>query len=143
MAPLIGTHFLTAVSTPGESDPPSFNVLSLCNMTNEHIIWKQNIVLQIFLHKNQIFFQSLMRNRDKLGLVLNPRDGLEERDGVILFDITNTSYNYIKLINTTLNLIIPMREVIFSWHVARENLTEGSLSHRSQFLKEHWKLQMV
>ena len=122
-------------------------------MTNEHIIWKQNIVLQIFLHKNQIFFQSLMRNRDKLGLVLNPRDGLEERDGkpsfvsfsnnVILLDITNTSYNYIKLINTTLNLIIPMREVIFSWPVARENLTEGSLSHRSQFLKEHWKLQMV
>ena len=45
--------------------------------------------------------------------MLNPRDGLEERDDIfslfsfsnnaILLDITNTSYNYIKLINTTLN----------------------------------------
>ena len=79
--------------------------------------------------------------------MLNPRDGLEERDdifsffsftnNVILLDITNTSYNYIKLINTTLSLMIPMGGVKFSWPVARENLTEGSLSHGSQFLTEH------
>ena len=116
-------------------------------MTNELIIWKQNIVLWIFIHKNQLFLQPLTRNRDKLGLVLNPRDGLEERDdifsffsfsnNVILLDITNTSYNYIKLINTTLSLMIPMGGVKFSWPVARENLTEGSLSHGSQFLTEH------
>ena len=54
-------------------------------MTNELIIWKQNIVSYIFLHKNQVFFQSLSRNRDKLGLVLNPRDGLEERDDIFIF----------------------------------------------------------
>ena len=79
--------------------------------------------------------------------MLNPRDGLEERDeifsffsfsnNVILLDITNTSYNYIKLINTTLSLMIPMGGVKFSWPVARENLTEGSLSQGSQFLTEH------
>ena len=81
--------------------------------------------------------------------MLNPRDGLEERDDIfsffpfsnnvilILLDITNTSYNYIKLINTTLSLMIPMGGVKFSWPVARENLTEGSLSHGSQFLTEH------
>ena len=97
-----------------------------------------------FLHKNQLFFQPLTRNRDNLGLVLNPRDGLEERDdifsffsfsnNVILLDITNTSYNYIKLIITTLSLMIPNKGgVKFSWPVARENLTEGSLSHGSQF----------
>ena len=69
--------------------------------------------------------------------MLNPRDGLEERDdifsffsfsnNVILLDITNTSYNYIKLINTstTLSLMIPIGGVKFSWPVARENLTEG------------------
>ena len=116
-------------------------------MTNELIIWEQNIVLSIFLHKNQLFFHPLTRNRDKLGLVLNPRDGLEERDdifsffsfsnNVILLDITNTSYSYIKLINTTLSLMIPMGGVKFSWPVVRENLTEGSLSHGSQFLTEH------
>ena len=83
----------------------------------------------------------MTRNRDKLGLVLNPRDGLEERDdtrydmrgifsffsfsnNVILLDITNTSYDYIKLINTPLSLMIPMGGVKFSWPVARENLTE-------------------
>ena len=78
--------------------------------------------------------------------MLNPRDGLEERDdifsffsfsnNVILLNITNTSYNYIKLINTTLSLMIPMGGVKFSWPVARENLIEGSLSHGSQFLTE-------
>ena len=78
--------------------------------------------------------------------MLNPRDGLEERDdifsffsfsnNVILHDITNTSYNYIKLINSTLSLMIPMGGVKFSWPVAHENLTEGSLSHGSQFLTE-------
>ena len=56
-------------------------------------------------------------------LVLNPRDGLEERgdifsffsfsNNVILLAITNTSYDYIKLIYTTLSLIIPMGGVIF------------------------------
>ena len=75
--------------------------------------------------------------------MLNPRDGLEERDdifgffsfsnNVILLDITNTSYNYTKLINTTLSLMIPNGGgeggVKFSWPVARENLTEGSISH--------------
>ena len=86
-----------------------------------------------------------------LGLVLNPRDGLEERDDIYiffsfsnnvkLFDITNTTYNYIKLINTTLSLMIPMGEVKFSWPVARENLTEGSLSHESQFFTEHLYFQ--
>ena len=79
--------------------------------------------------------------------MLNPRDGLEERDGifsffslsnnVILLDITNTFYNYIKLINTTRILMISTGGVKFSWPVACENLTEGSLSHGSQFLTEH------
>ena len=79
--------------------------------------------------------------------MLNPRDGLEERDDIfssffvsnnaILLDITNICYNYIKLINTTLSLMIPMGGVKFSWPVARENLTEGSFSHGSHFLTEH------
>ena len=106
-------------------------------MTNELIFWKRTVVLCIFLHKNQLFFRSLTRNRDKLGLVLNPRDGLEERDpmiylvfflsnNVILLDITNTSYNYIKLVNTTLSLMIPLGGVKFSWpvYVVHENLTK-------------------
>ena len=94
----------------------------------------QHVSCLLGVHKNQLFFQPLTRNRDKLGLVLNPRDGLEERDdifsffsfsnNVILLDITNTSYNYIKLINTPLSLMIPMGGVKFSWPVARENLTE-------------------
>ena len=79
--------------------------------------------------------------------MLNPRYGLEERDDIfssfsfsnnaILLDITKISYNYIKLINTTLSLMIPMGGVKFLWPVARENLTEGSLSHGSHFLTEH------
>ena len=65
--------------------------------------------------------------------MLNPRDGLEERDDIFRFfsfsnnvmlpDITNSSYNYIKLINTTFSLIISMGGVKFPWPVARENLT--------------------
>ena len=86
--------------------------------------------------------------------MLNPRDGLEERDDIfssfffsnnsILLDITNIdlSYNYIKLINTTLSLKIPMGGVKFSWPVAREYLTEGSLSHGSHFLTEHRKVSL-
>ena len=35
--------------------------------------------------KNKLFLQLLTRNRDKLGLVLNPRDGLEERDDTSSF----------------------------------------------------------
>ena len=35
--------------------------------------------------KKQLFLQLLTRNRDKLGLVLNPRDGLEERDDISSF----------------------------------------------------------
>ena len=91
--------------------------------------------------------QLLTRNRDKLGLVLNPRDGLGERDdissfsplsnNVILLDITNIYYNNIKLDKTTLSLMIPVGGVKFSWPVAREKLTEGSVSHGSQFLTEH------
>ena len=33
--------------------------------------------------------------------------------------------------------MIPVGGVKFSWPVAREKLTEGSLSHGSQFLTEH------
>ena len=58
-------------------------------------------------------------------------------NNVILIDITNIYYNNIKLDKTTLSLIIPVGGVKFSWPVAREKLTEGSLSHGSQFLTEH------
>ena len=47
---------------------------------------------------------------------------------IILLDITNIYYNNIKLVKTTLSMI-PMGGVKFSWPVAREKLTEGSLSH--------------
>ena len=40
------------------------------------------------------------------------------------------------MVKTTLSMI-PMGGVKFSWPVAREKLTEGSLSHGSQFLTEH------
>ena len=79
--------------------------------------------------------------------MLDPRDGLEERDDIfsffsytnnaILLDITNTSYNYITLINTTFSSMIAMGEITFSWPVVSDNLTEGSLSHGSHFLTEH------
>ena len=36
-------------------------------------------ILRIILQQNQFIFYLRTRNRDKLGLVLNPRDGLEER----------------------------------------------------------------
>ena len=86
-------------------------------MVFEFVVEKSRQIRGIlFLHKKQLFFQSLTRNRDKLWLVLNHRDGLEERDdifsflslsnNVILLNITNTSYNYIKLINTTPILMI-------------------------------------
>ena len=55
---------------------------------------------------------------------------------IMLLDITNIYYNNIKLVKTTLSMI-PMGGLKFSWPVAREKLTEGSLSHGSQFLTEH------
>ena len=81
----------------------------------------------------------LSRNRGKLGLVLYPRDSLEERDGIfscvffvffsnnaILLNIslTKLSYDYIKLINTTFSYFnVFIRGIKFSWPVAHENLT--------------------
>ena len=46
-------------------------------------------------------------------------------NNAILFNIANMSYNYIKLINTTLSLINSIGESKFSWacSVAHENLT--------------------
>ena len=52
-----------------------------------------------------------------------------------MLDITNIYYKN-KLVKTTLSMI-PMGGVKFSGPVAREKLTEGSLSHGSQFLTEH------
>ena len=41
--------------------------------------------MNISIKKKELFLQLLTRNRDKLGLVLNPRDGLEERDDISSF----------------------------------------------------------
>ena len=50
-------------------------------MTNKIAFETEYSFINISIKKKVIF----ARNRDKLGLVLNPRDGLEERDDISSF----------------------------------------------------------
>ena len=76
--------------------------------------------------------------------MLNPRDGFEERDdifsffsfsnNVILFNITNTSYNYIKLIHITPSLLFSIGESISHGLKSMRNLYVGvTFSRESLF----------